>query len=174
MKHNCADHAFEKHDHHHCIQSALAHAERICSERKGRLTTQRKRVLELVWSSHKPVGAYAVLESLRDEGFNGAPPTVYRALDFLLEHGLIHRIESLNAYTGCAHPGNQHSGQFLICSKCNKVAEVDDPNVANAINNSAQQHGFSTDQQIIEIRGICPLCQEKGAPEITSQEPLDK
>ncbi|MFC1749610.1 Fur family transcriptional regulator [Pseudomonadota bacterium] len=167
MKPPCADHAFEKHDHHTCVQTALAKAENICRERKGRLTAQRKRVLELVWSSHKPVGAYAVLEILRADGFNGAPPTVYRALDFLLEHGLIHRIESLNAYTGCAHPGDQHSGQFLICSQCDKVAEVDDPKVDAAISNSAQQHGFSADHQIIEIRGTCPSCQAEGNQEHT-------
>ncbi len=153
------DNAFEKHDHRHCVKAALAQAEQICRERKGRLTPQRKRVLELVWSSHRPVGAYSVLEQLRQEGFNGAPPTVYRALDFLLEHGLIHRIESLNAYTGCAHPGDEHTGQFLICSRCQKVAELDDPRVAEAVSDSAEKHGFVADHQVIEIKGICPQCQ---------------
>ena len=134
-------------------------AQRICRKRKGRLTKQRKRVLELVWKSHKPVGAYAILEQLRNEGFNGAPPTVYRALDFLLEHGLIHRIECLNAYTGCAHPGNQHTGQFLICSRCQRVAELDDTNVNNAIKKSAQDFGFKANHQVIEIQGLCHQCQ---------------
>jgi len=158
-----ADHAFATHNHHRCIQAALTKAEHICRERKGRLTPQRKRVLELVWSSHQPVGAYAVLEQLRAEGFNGAPPTVYRALDFLLQHGLIHRIECLNAYTGCAHPGNDHSSQFLICSQCHKVAEVDDPRITAAISDSTQQHGFAADHQIIEIHGRCPQCQSGAA-----------
>ncbi len=154
------DHAFTPHDHRRCIKAALAEAQRICREHNGRLTEQRKRVLELVWRSHKPVGAYVILEQLRAEGFNGAPPTVYRALEFLLEHGLIHRIESLNAYTGCAHPGAQHTGQFLICSRCQQVAELDDPKVNRAINGSAARHGFEADHQVIEIRGLCPRCQE--------------
>jgi Fur family zinc uptake transcriptional regulator len=156
-----SDQAFEPHDHRHCIKVALDEAARICRERKGRLTEQRQRVLELVWNSHKPVGAYAILEQLRTEGFNGAPPTVYRALDFLLEHGLIHRIESLNAYTGCAHPGARHTGQFLICSQCQRVAELDDANVNKAINNTAQRYGFEANYQVVEIRGLCPKCQEQ-------------
>ena len=156
-----SEQAFEPHDHGRCITSALAEAARICAERKGRLTEQRKRVLELVWSSHQPVGAYAILEQLRAEGFNGAPPTVYRALDFLLEHGLIHRIESLNAYTGCAHPSDCHTGQFLICSRCHRVAELDDQKVTKAIASSAAQQGFEADHQVIEIRGVCPQCQEQ-------------
>jgi len=160
MTETSSDQAFAKHDHRHCIKTALKEASRICHERNGRLTEQRKRVLELVWKSHKPVGAYVVLEQLRAEGFNGAPPTVYRALDFLLEHGLIHRIESLNAYTGCAHPGEQHTGQFLICLQCQRVAELDDPKVKNAISNSAALHGFEADHQVIEIRGLCPQCQD--------------
>lgn len=155
-----SDHAFAPHDHRRCIKAALLEAQRICREHKGRLTEQRRRVLELVWRSHKPVGAYVILEQLRSEGFSGAPPTVYRALEFLLEHGLIHRIESLNAYTGCAHPGAQHTGHFLICSRCQQVAELDDPKVNRAINSSAARHGFEADHQVIEIRGLCPRCQE--------------
>jgi len=153
------DHAFHPHDHRHCVKSALNEAARICKERKGRLTKQRQRVLELVWRNHQPVGAYAVLEQMRAEGFNGAPPTVYRALDFLLEYGLIHRLESLNAYTGCAHPGQEHTGQFLICSQCHKVAEVDDPRVNQAIQASADSVGFQAASQVIEILGLCPQCQ---------------
>jgi Fur family zinc uptake transcriptional regulator len=156
-----SERAFAPHDHRRCIKAALADAERICRENKGRLTPQRRRVLELVWHSHKPVGAYTILEQLRAEGFNGAPPTVYRALDFLLEQGLIHRIESLNAYTGCAHPGEEHTGQFLICTRCERVAELDDPRLNRSIGNSAARHGFEADRQIIEIRGLCPRCQEQ-------------
>jgi Fur family zinc uptake transcriptional regulator len=160
MTEHTSDHAFEQHDHRHCIETALTDAERICRENNGRLTPQRKRVLELVWKSHKPVGAYAILEQLRAEGYNGAPPTVYRALEFLLEHGLIHRIESLNAYTGCAHPGEQHTGQFLICSRCQRVAELDDPRVNSAICKTAARFGFEADHQVIEIRGLCPQCRD--------------
>lgn len=154
------DSSFTPHDHRRCIKAAIAAATRICDERNGRLTEQRKRVLELVWGSHQPIGAYAILEQLRAEGFNGAPPTVYRALEFLLEHGLIHRIESLNAYTGCTHPGEAHSGQFLICSQCHKVAELDDPSVRRAIASSTARLGFSAAHPVIEIRGLCAQCQE--------------
>ena len=77
-----AGHAHEKgHDHEHCIEDAVAAAERLCAKKGLRFTPLRKRVLELVWSSHKPVGAYALLDSLRDEDLGSAPPTVYRALD---------------------------------------------------------------------------------------------
>ncbi len=159
-KHKQSDQAFKPHDHGRCISAALAEATRICAERRGRLTPQRKRVLELVWRSHEPKGAYGILEQLRAEGFNGAPPTVYRALDFLLAHGLIHRIESLNAYTGCAHPGDCHSGQFLICSRCNRVAELADGRVSDSVASCAAQHGFEASHQVIEIQGICPRCKD--------------
>ena len=160
---NCpplSDNAFAKHNHRRCVESAMARAVKICRERKGRLTEQRKRVLELVWSSHQPVGAYAILEQLRSEGFNGAPPTVYRALDFLLEHGLIHRLESLNAYAGCSHPGDKHSGQFLICERCRQVAEVHDPALSRAIQQSAAAHGFAAADPVVEIPGLCQQCQQ--------------
>ncbi len=153
------DQRFTPHDHRRCIKAAMEEAIRICHERNGRLTEQRKRVLELVWSSHQPIGAYTILEQLRGEGFNGAPPTVYRALEFLLDHGLIHRIESLNAYTGCSHPGDEHTGQFLICSRCHEVAELDDPAVSRAITHSSASIGFAAAHQVIEIRGLCSHCQ---------------
>ena len=96
----------------------MAAAERLCSERGLRFTPLRRRVLELVWSSHKPVGAYALLDALRNEALGSAPPTVYRALDFLIEQGFIHRIERMNAFVGCSHPGEAHRGFFLICGAC--------------------------------------------------------
>ena len=90
------------HDHKHCVEDALAAAERLCAAKDLRFTPLRRRVLELVWSSHKPVGAYALLDKLRNEDLGSAPPTVYRALDFLIENGLIHRIERMNAFIGCS------------------------------------------------------------------------
>src|SRR5581483_8522848 len=96
------------HDHALCIDDALAAAERQCAARGARLTEQRRRVLELIWKSHAPVGAYTLLDRLREGGVRAQPPTVYRALEFLVENGLIHRIESLNAYVGCADPDQRH------------------------------------------------------------------
>jgi Fur family zinc uptake transcriptional regulator len=100
--------AVHSHDHEHCVEDALAAADKLCAEQGLRFTPLRRRVLELVWSSHKPVGAYALLDKLRSEDLGSAPPTVYRALDFLIEHGLIHRIERMNAFIGCSHPGETH------------------------------------------------------------------
>ena len=85
--------AFRPHQHEHCVHNALSSAEDLCSKRGVRLTAIRKRVLELVWASHQPLGAYAILDKLTAEGHKPAPPTVYRALEFLLEQGLIHMLE---------------------------------------------------------------------------------
>ena len=146
------------HDHKHCVKTALNDAEALCSARGARLTDARKRVLELVWESHHPVGAYDVLSKLSQESGKTAPPTVYRALDFLLEQGLIHRIESLNAYVGCSHPSEEHSGVFLICNNCGCAAEVHDSAIDQAILKKTDSLGFKTDQRMLEVRGTCPDC----------------
>ncbi len=149
-----------RHNHARCITAAIAAAERICRESGLRLTPLRHRVLELVWREHAPVRAYDVLDRLRDEGRRAAPPTVYRALDFLLEHGFVHRIETLNAYVGCGDPNTSHSGQFLICRHCNAVAELDDPRISSLVSERAGDLGFAAGQQTIEILGTCPRCRE--------------
>lgn len=153
--------ASEQHDHSACIDNALAQARAICAEQGGRLTAQRQQVLELVWQEHKPVGAYELLERLREAGVRAAPPTVYRALEFLLEHGLIHRIESLNAYTGCTSPGTDHHGQFLVCSQCHHVAELDEQAIDHQLHASADRIGFKIERQTVEISGLCPGCRRK-------------
>ncbi|HEX9802727.1 MAG TPA: Fur family transcriptional regulator [Gammaproteobacteria bacterium] len=152
----------ERHDHRSCIAEALAQARAVCAEQGGRLTPQRQQILELVWREHKPVGAYELLERLREAGVKAAPPTVYRALDFLLAHGLIHRIESLNAFTGCSAPGTPHHGQFLVCSQCRQVAELDDTAVNRRLDARARQLGFVVEHQTVEISGLCPRCREEG------------
>lgn len=149
----------ERHDHDACISAAVAQAKAICTEQGGRLTPQRQQILELVWQEHKPVGAYELLERLREAGVKAAPPTVYRALDFLLAHGLIHRIESLNAFTGCTSPGIPHHGQFLVCSHCHRVAELDEPAITGQLDASAQRLGFEIEHQTVEISGLCPHCR---------------
>lgn len=150
----------ETHNHHACVSEAVARARAACSEQGGRLTPQRQQVLELVWREHKPVGAYELLERLREAGVKAAPPTVYRALEFLLAHHLIHRIESLNAYTGCTAPGTPHHGQFLVCSQCQHVAELDDSAISHTLDASARQLGFEIEHQTVEISGRCPRCLE--------------
>ncbi len=149
-----------RHDHDRCVSRALETAAEVCRRQGARLTPQRRRVLELVWASHRPVGAYTLLEELRAEGINAAPPTVYRALDFLLEHGLIHRLESLNAFVGCTHPGKPHAGQFLVCRGCQEVAELDERRITRAVEASAADLGFSAEHHTVEISGLCDHCRE--------------
>ncbi len=151
------------HDHAACIDDALALAEALCASRGLRLTSLRRRVLELVWRHHNPVRAYDLLDRLREERGSAAPPTAYRALEFLLETGLVHRIESLNAYVGCADPGEAHSAQFLICRDCNAVGELDDPEIAGLVIRRAGDRGFAADRQTIEVMGLCPSCKPDAA-----------
>lgn len=147
------------HDHEQCVVSALSAAEAVCAGAGQRLTALRRRVLELVWTSHRPVGAYALLDLLRKDGRGAAPPTVYRALEFLLGCGLIHRIETLNAYVGCSHPGEAHLTQFLICKSCGTAAELDDKRLGEVIGRSAAEHGFTIASRVIELSGVCAACR---------------
>jgi len=105
---------------------------------------------------HRPRGAYDILEDLATGGKKPAPLTVYRALDFLVEHGLVHRLESLNAFIGCPHPGGGHASQFLVCERCGTATELNDPGVAAAIARSAEALGFEVGRPIVEVRGLCP------------------
>ena len=147
------------HDHLRCVADALAEAARICRDRGVRLTPLRNRVLEIVWQSHKPLGAYDMLAVLAAEGRSAAPPTVYRALEFLLEQGLVHRLSSLNAFVGCSRPGHAGSGQFLICQSCGNAAELNDSGVERAITRSAASQGFDVERHTVEISGVCPDCR---------------
>jgi Fur family zinc uptake transcriptional regulator len=149
----------QDHDHHHCIADAIAAAERLCAARDLRFTPLRRRVLELVWSSHKPVGAYALLEELRNEALGSAPPTVYRALDFLIDNGLIHRIERMNAFVGCSHPGEAHRGFFLICSGCGNAQELHGEGLAETIAAAAGRRGFAARDMTLEVTGLCAACR---------------
>jgi Fur family transcriptional regulator, zinc uptake regulator len=149
------------HDHGHCVEDALERAEVLCAAQGARLTDLRRAVLELVWRGHEPVGAYALLDALRRSHPNAAPPTIYRALEFLAAHGLIHRIESLNAFIGCDHPERPHASQFLICAKCSNAAEIDDPQIARALSKSASEIGFAVTGQTVELSGLCPTCQRE-------------
>jgi len=148
-----------RHNHSACISTAMVKAQEICAEKEIRFTRIRKRILELIWTSHKPVLAYDLLRTLRREKENAEPPTVYRALDFLLENQLIHKIESLNAYVGCHFPDKKHLSQFLICTACDQVAEIEDSSVNQVITQQAARSGFLVDQQTVEIMGLCPTCQ---------------
>ena len=148
------------HDHDHCVSSALAEADALCARAGVRLTALRRRVLELVWQSHKPLGAYDILGALTEQdGRRAAPPTVYRALDFLLENGLVHRIASLNAFIGCNHPEHPHQGQFLICRNCHTAIELEQSIVSEAINQAAHSVNFRVEGQTVEVVGLCATCR---------------
>ncbi len=156
---------YRPHNHDACVSRALADARAICRQQNARLTTIRERVLELIWQSHKPLGAYDILAELSTEGHSAAPPTVYRALDFLLQYGLVHRIASLNAFTGCTHAGESHRGMFLICKQCANVLELEAPRVTDAIDDAARAESFHPEDVTLEVTGLCPLCRgasEKG------------
>lgn len=150
----------KRHDHNLCVSQALETAERLCRERGLRFTTIRRQVLQLVWDSHKPVGAYDILDSLRREGKRAAPPTVYRALEFLIEADLVHRLDTLNAFVGCADPSSSHRGQFLICRECRSVAELDDAEINSLVQQKAAGFGFTAVRQMLEIQGLCGGCRE--------------
>ncbi len=148
------------HDHEHCVEDAVTAAEKLCAAKDLRFTPLRRRVLELVWSSHKPVGAYALLDQLRDEKLGSAPPTVYRALDFLIDNGLIHRIERMNAFVGCSHPGEAHRGFFLICGDCGNAEELHSDGLAETIATSAGRRGFTAREMTLEVTGTCGDCRK--------------
>jgi Fur family zinc uptake transcriptional regulator len=149
-----------EHNHDICVSQALATAEKLCRERGLRFTALRRQVLCLVWDSHKPVGAYDILDRLKQDGKKAAPPTVYRALEFLIEADLVHRLDSLNAFVGCPDPSSSHRGQFLICRGCRTVAELDNAKIDSLVQETAADLGFSAEQQMLEIQGLCSACQE--------------
>ncbi len=150
----------EAHDHDSCISEALERADAVCKKHGLRFTKQRRQVLELVWDSHRPIGAYDILDALNQGEKRHGPPIVYRALDFLIEAGLVHRLDSLNAYIGCADPEHAHGGQFLICRNCRLVVELDDGGISEQISTAADQRDFVSESIGIEVQGLCSACRE--------------
>ena len=145
---------------------ALDRAAQACAGRGARLTDVRRAVLSLIVENGTPLGAYALLDRLRAQKSNATPTTVYRALDFLMENGLIHKLERLNAFVACTDQGSHHhqarAVQFLICRKCGTVAEMEDPSIAQAISRAAGQTGFRPDGATIEVEGTCGRCSAQG------------
>lgn len=148
------------HDHGRCSADAMAHAEALCATRNERLTPTRRRVLEALTASHRPLGAYEIIDRLAERGPRPAPITVYRALDFLLAQGLVHRIESRNAFIACI--GNHQSGTmmvFLLCDMCGAVGEAPSAAVAETLVAAAKSAGFTPKTPVIEIPGVCAHCR---------------
>jgi Fur family transcriptional regulator, zinc uptake regulator len=153
------DLAFARHDHAPCSAEALARAEAVAAEKGLRMTPVRRRTLEILLEGHRALGAYEVLQRLAAEGFGNQPPVAYRALEFLTEQGLAHRIQRLNAFTACMHTGEAHAPAFLICRACNLVAEAAAAPVQAALEDSAAETGFLIERSTIEALGLCPACQ---------------
>jgi len=153
------DLAFAAHDHTHCAHDALERAEALTKASGARMTPVRRRVLEILLEEHKALGAYDVLARLAVEGFGNQPPVAYRALEFLVEQGLAHRIQRLNAFTACTHPGQDHAPAFLICRLCHMVAEAEATAARTALDAEAARAGFQVERPTIEALGLCPNCR---------------
>jgi Fur family zinc uptake transcriptional regulator len=150
--------AFGQHDHAHCVASAMAAADSLCAARGVQFTPVRRRVLEILLESHGAMGAYDVLSRLDAEGLGKQPPVAYRALAFLVEQGLAHRIEKLNAFVACTHPGSGHAPAFMICRSCGTVAEAE-AEVGGPLGETAALAGFRIERTVVEAEGLCPACQ---------------
>ena len=150
------------HDHARCSADALAHAEALCVKRGERLTPMRRHVLEVLAASHKPLGAYEIIERFAPRTARPAPITTYRALEFLRDNGLVHRIESRNAFIACVH--SHTAGEFvvfLICEHCGAVGEASSADVAATLTTAARSAGFTPKSPVIEISGVCTHCRGK-------------
>jgi Fur family zinc uptake transcriptional regulator len=140
------------------MADALAAAEALARSRGERMTPLRRQVLEIVLESHRPIGAYDVLAALTRDRAKAAPPTVYRALEFLLGQGFVHRIDSLSAFVGCFAPGRAHRSRFFLCLRCGRAAEIDDRELDDALVAAAGRAGFAAARETVEIAGVCGDC----------------
>lgn len=152
---------FSQHNHKRCVTEALAEADAHCHEHGLRFTPVRRRTLGILLESHAAMGAYDVLERLNQESLGSTPPIAYRALSFLLDQGFIHRIERLNAYIACSHPGANHHPAFLICTDCGNVAETSMSPGTGSLSRTARLNGFQIQHTTIEAEGQCPGCQRQ-------------
>lgn len=152
-------------------ESLLDQAAAVCRHRGAALTELRRHVLGLILDRTSPIGAYELLDRLRQAGRGIAPPSMYRTLDFLLDQGLIHKIERLSAFVGCvagctAERDNEthtHAAQFLICRACGRVIELRNEDVSAVLAQAAKEAGFSVSSAIIEVEGLCLTCQTAAA-----------
>ena len=158
---NPSPRGFTQHDHSACVSETLGAAEARCAAEGLRLTPVRRKVLEILLHEHRALGAYTVLDQLREGGFGSQPPVAYRALDFLVTNGLAHKIERLNAFIACAHPSHTHSPAFMICRLCDTVAETQSSPARGALGDAARSMGFRIERTVVEAEGVCPACIDK-------------
>lgn len=152
--------SLEPHDHSHCASSVLHHADQLKEEKGLRMTPVRRATLEILLSEQKAMGAYDVLEKLAEQGFGNQPPVAYRALEFLVDNGLAHKVRRLNAFAACTRPEISHRPVFLICRGCDAVAEAPSESVQSALTDIATGEGFLIERANVEVLGVCPTCQD--------------
>ena len=140
------------------VGNSIKEAEKYCKENDLKFTPVRRKVLEILLQKNKALGAYEILDLLREAGFKYQPPVAYRALDFLVKNGFAHKIEQLNSFVGCVHPGKDHSPAFMICTNCNFVSEEEAINSDFSISKIGSRSGFKVEKAIIEARGLCNSC----------------
>ena len=140
------------------IAVQMKSAAEACARRGARLTELRRRVLALILEAEAPLTAYQLLDLLKETRKGAAPPTIYRALDFLMKQRLVHKVERLNAFIACIESGHQHPVQFLICGECGKVAEIEDRTATKALQHAAKREGFHLRSAVVEIEGTCAAC----------------
>ncbi len=159
-----------RHDHEPCIRDAREAAEALARDRGLRFTPLRWQVFEIVLASHRPIGAYDILNELARSADRRkfAPPTVYRALDFLMGLGLVHRIGTLSAYAACFATERRHHMYFLLCKACGCAAEIEDGALKTALSRAAEAAGFAAERETVEISGLCRDCAGKSQHASTS------
>ncbi|WP_019625880.1 Fur family transcriptional regulator [Thioalkalivibrio sp. ALJT] len=144
------------------IEQALANAERVCARHGARLTEQRRRILEQILRTEGVIKAYDLIRALSSDDHSIKPPTVYRTLAFLLEQGLIHRIESLNGFVACSHPGERHESALMICDGCGRITEFHIPEpVSRALDSAAAEQDFAIQSRTVELHGQCGECRRQ-------------
>ncbi len=151
--------SFQSHNHRQCIKRGVQHATDQCEKAGLQLTPIRQRVLELLLTEHRALGAYDILEKLSEDGWKSQPPVAYRALDFLVQHGFAHKVERLNAFIACTTPETNHNPAFLICRICEAVAEIHPQLSRGALGRTAKDAGFVIEQAVVEAEGVCPNCR---------------
>ena len=150
---------------HHDKSDWAAQVEGTCASKGLHLTPLRRQILTIVAKASAPLGAYALIEELSREQHKAvAPPTVYRTLEFFLANGLLHKIESRNAYAPCAHLGHDHHGILLICGRCGRTDEIENAGFDQLLQATAAKAGFVTQRRVVEIEGLCEACGHETAP----------
>ena len=140
------------------MENSIQEAEHYCQENGLNFTPVRRKVLEILIQKNTAIGAYEILDLLREAGFKNQPPVAYRALEFLVQNGFAHKIEQLNSFIGCMHPGKDHSPAFMICRKCDSVSEEEALTRNFSVSQIASKAGFTVEKAVIEARGLCHSC----------------